>query len=192
FDPKLLEMGVISSPDVPVAAYKDFVDHDLIMLRRVREGEVLEDDHMRATHLIVSYLRRAAGAVEEVRRDGKAFIRVADLAGMRRGVAALLAEVQRIKGEGDYAAARSLIERFGTRIDPRLRDEVVARAESAGIPSYVAFVMPDVVPLRDEAGEVVDARVAYSSDLTVQMLKYSGKLPLEEVPAASPSSGRLR
>jgi dipeptidyl-peptidase III len=189
FDPKLLETGVISSPDVPVAAYKDFVSNDLIMLRRVREGEVLEDDHMRATHLIVSYLRHASGGVEEVRRDGKAYMRVADVAAMRRGVAALLAEVQRIKGEGDYAAARSLIERFGTRIDPRLRDEVVARAAKAGIASYVAFVMPDIVPLRDAAGDVVDARVEYTSDLTMQMLKYSGKLPLEGAPA---SSDRLR
>ena len=129
-------MGVISSPDVPVAAYKDFVAHDLIMLRRVREGEVLEDDHMRATHLIVSYLRRAAGAVEEVRRDGKAYMRVADLAGMRRGVAALLAEVQRIKGEGDYAAARSLIERFGTRIDPRLRDDIRVPAHISDLQTH--------------------------------------------------------
>ena len=146
---------------------------------------------MRATHLIVSYLRRVSGAVQEVRRDGKVYLEVKDIAAMRRGVAELLTEVQRIKGEGDYAAARDLVERFGLRIDPHLRDEVVARAARAGIPSYVAFVMPDLIPIRDATGEVVDARVDYASDLTTQMLKYSGKLPLEEAPAGSVSSGRL-
>jgi len=165
---------------VAEAAYREFVTEDLAMLRLVREGQVLEDDHMRAEHLIVGYLRQVSGAVEQVRREGKTYLRIRDLGAMRRGVGELLAEVQRIKGEGDYAAARRLVERFGLRIDPRLRDEVVARAAQGGIPSYVAFVMPDIMPVRDAQGEVTDARLAYTSDLTLQMLKYSGKLPLEE------------
>ncbi len=180
FDPKLVEIGALSSPEVAEAAYKDYVVHDLAMLRRVREGEVLDDDHMRATHLIVGYLRQVSGAIEEVRFEGKTYLRVTDLEAMRRGVAELLAEVQRIKGEGDYTAARALLERFGIRIDPKLRDEIVGRAARAGIPSDVAFVMPNLVPVRDGDGNVVDARVAYTSDLTTQMLKYSGKLPLED------------
>jgi dipeptidyl-peptidase-3 len=98
---------------------------------------------------------------------------------MRRGVAELLAEVQRIKAEGDFAAARRLMEAHAIRIDPALRDEVVARAGAAGIPSYIALVMPDLVPVRDAAGEVVDVRLAHTSDLTLQMLQYSGRLPLE-------------
>jgi len=180
FDPKLVEIGAISSTEVAEAAYREFVTEDLAMLRLVREGQVLEDDHMRAEHLIVGYLRQISGAVEQVRREGKTYLRIRDLGAMRRGVGELLAEVQRIKGEGDYAAARRLVERFGLRIDPKLRDEVVARAAQGGIPSYVAFVMPDIVPVRDAQGEVADARLAYTSDLTLQMLKYSGKLPLEE------------
>jgi dipeptidyl-peptidase-3 len=98
---------------------------------------------------------------------------------MRKGVAALLAEVQRIKGEGDKTAARDLLDRFATRIDTRLRDEVVARADRAGIPSYVAFVMPEIVPVRDASGEVVDARLEAGGDFTLQMLRFSGKLPRE-------------
>jgi len=145
---------------------------------------------MRATHLIVSYLRDTTGAIESVRRDGKTYFRVTDIAAMRKGVAELLKILQRIKGEGDYEAARSLTERYAVRIDPALRDEVVARAERVSIPSYVAYVMPDIVPIRDAAGDVQDARVAYTSDFATQMLKYSGKLPLEEpLPDAAPPGG---
>ena len=160
------------------------------MLRRVREGSILDDDHMRATHLIVGYLKEVTGAVEEVRREGKTYFRVKDIDLMRRGVAELLSKVQRIKGEGNYASARELVERFAIRIDPALRDEIVGRADRAGVPSFLAYVMPDLLPVRDAAGDVVDARVAYVSDLTLQMLKYSGKLPLEEEAAAGASAVR--
>jgi dipeptidyl-peptidase-3 len=188
FDPKLVEIGAMPSPEAAEAAYRDYVTNDLYLLRRVRKGDVLEDDHMRATHLIVSYLRDVTGAVESVRRDAKTYFRVADIAAMRKGVADLLRTLQRIKGEGDYDAARALIERYAVRFDPALRDEVVDRAERASIPSYVAYVMPDVVPIRDATGEVRDARVEYTSDFTTQMLKYSGKLPLEgPVDVASPA-----
>ena len=179
FDPKLVELGLLSSPDVPEAAYRDFILDDLFMLRRVLEGEILEDDHMRATHLITGYLREVSRAVAPVVLHGKTYLKLVDPGAARRGVAELLAEVQRIKGEGDYAAGRALMQRFGLRIDPRLRDEVVERARRAGVPSYVAFVMPDIVPVRDAGGEVIDARIGPGSDLTLQMLRYSGKLPME-------------
>ncbi len=180
FDPKLVEIGAIDSEVVAEAAFREYATNDLYLLRRVRQGEVLEDDHMRATHLIVTYLRQVTKAVEQVRWDGRTYFRVKDIPAMRRGVADLLAIVQRIKGEGDFQAARDLLERFAIRIDPSLRDEIVGRADRVGIPSYVAYVMPDLVPVRDATGEVVDARVAYESDFTTQMLRYSGKLPLEE------------
>jgi len=191
FDPKLIEIGAIPSREAAEAAYRDYVTDDLQNLRRVRHSDLLEDDHMRATHLIVTYVRETTKAVETVRRDGKTYFRVADMAAMRAGVADLLKTLQHIKGEGDYDAARALIERYAVRIDPVLRDQVVARADKAGIPSYVAFIMPDVVPVRDVLGNVIDARVAYVSDFTTQMLRYSGKLPLEEpldtpAPSASP------
>lgn len=179
FDPKLVEIGALSSAEAAETAYRDFILDDLVMLRRVGEGEILEDDHMRATHLIVGYLRDVTRAVEPVVREGKTYLRLADPGAARRGVAELLAEVQRIKSEGDYAAAKALMQRFGLRIDARLRDEVVRRARGAGIPSYVAFVMPDLIPVRDAGGEVIDARVSATADLTMQMLRYSGKLPLE-------------
>lgn len=178
-DPKLVEAGIVPGPEVAEAALREYPVNDLYLLRRIREGTVLEDDHMRATHLIVNYLREVTGAVEHVRRDGRTWARVKDLEAMRRGIAELLAEVQRIKAEGDFAAARLLMERHAIRIDPALRDEIVERARRAGIPSYIALVMPDLVPVRDASGTVVDVRVAYEDDLTLQMLRYSGKHPLE-------------
>ncbi len=182
FDPALRAAGVVASEEVAEAAYRDYATHDLYMLRRMRDGDLIEDDHMRATHLIVDWLKDVTGAVDQVRRDGRTYMRVTDIGAMRRGVATLLAEVQRIKSEGDFAAARALMERHAVRFDPALRDEVVARADRAGIPSYIAFVMPDIVPVRDAAGEVVDARLEFTSDFALQMLKYSGRHPLE--PAA--------
>ena len=179
FDPVLLERKLLSSPAVAEAAYRDYLLHDLSQLRRVREGDRLEDDHMRATHLIVEWLRAHDGGVEVVSRDGRTYFRLANVAAMRKGVATLLAEVQRIKGEGDRAAAREILERYATRIDARLRDEVVERADRAGIPSYMVFVMPEIVPVRDADGEVVDARLEPAEDFTLQMLRFSGKLPRE-------------
>ncbi len=191
FDPRLAEIGAVTSPDVPEAACREYVARDLYMLRRVRQGNRLEDDHMRAMHLIVSYLREETRAVERVRREDRTYQRITDLQAFRRGVATLLAEVQRIKGEGDRGAARSLSQRFATRIDPALRDEIVRRADLAGVPSYVAFLMPEVVPVRDGAGNVVDARLAYGQDFALQMLRFSGKLPLEPEGDSEASSSRL-
>jgi dipeptidyl-peptidase-3 len=179
FDPRLRDIGAITSPEVAETACRDYLVHDLSQLRRARQGDQLEDDHMRATHLIVEWLRRNGGGVEQVTRDGKTYLRLADVAALRRGVAALLAEVQRIKGEGDGRAARDLVEQYAVRFDTRLRDEVCARADHAGIVSYVAYVMPELTPVRDAAGDVVDARVTTPSDFTLQMLRFSGKLALE-------------
>jgi dipeptidyl-peptidase-3 len=179
FDAKLVEIGAIESEEVAEAAFLDYVINDLYQLRRIEQGVVLEDDHMRATHLIVSYLREKTGGVESVRMEDRTYLRVRDLAAMRAGVAELLAEIQRVKGEGDFAAGRDLVERFGIRIDGMLRDEIVGRARRAGIPSYVAFVMPDLRPLRDADDVVVDVRVEYESDFTTQMLQYSGKMSLQ-------------
>ena len=183
FDPRLLEAGLITGPAVAEAAYRDYLVHDLSQLRRVRDGDRLEDDHMRATHLIVMWLLEHQSGAARVTRDGRTYLTVQDLAAMRRGIAALLREVQRIKSEGDLQAARGLLEAYATRFDPALRDEVVDRAARAGIPSYVAFVMPEIVPVRDASGDVIDARLSPPDDFTLQMLRFSGKLPREAPPA---------
>jgi dipeptidyl-peptidase-3 len=94
----------------------------------------------------------------------------------REGVGRLLAEVQRIKAEGDYAAAKQLFERYGVHFDPKLRDEVVARVDTLHLPSYTGFVMPKLEAVRDGAvtpGAVVDVKISYPQDLTAQMLEFS-------------------
>jgi len=123
--------------------------------------------------MIVRWLMANTKAIEQRQRDGKTFYVMTDPRAFRDGVGRLLAEVQRIKGEGDYEAARALVETYGVHFDPVLRDEIVARVDRLNLPSYTAFVMPKLEPVRDEAGELVDVAISYPLDLTAQMLEYS-------------------
>ncbi len=91
-------------------------------------------------------------------------------------MARLLAEVQRIKSEGDYAAAKELFETYGVHFDPELRDEVVARVEHLNLPSYTGFVMPKLEPVTDDSGNITDVKISYPCDLTAQMFEYSAEL----------------
>ena len=93
----------------------------------------------------------------------------------REGVGQLLGEVQRIKSQGDYEAAKALFEAYGIHFDPDLRDQVLQRVALVNLPSYSAFVMPKLEAVRGENGEIVDVTISYPLDLTQQMLEYSGK-----------------
>ena len=109
------------------------------------------------------------------RRDDKTYYVVTDITRFRESVGRLLAEVQRIKAEGDYEAARQLFETYGVYFDPALRDEIVARVDHLQMPSYTGFVQPRLEAIRDSNGAVIDVRISYPLDLTTQMLEYSGK-----------------
>jgi dipeptidyl-peptidase-3 len=113
-------------------------------------------------------------AVEQRTRDGKTYLVMTDPTLFRDGVGRLLAEVQRIKSEGDYAAAKKLFETYGVHFDPKLRDEVVARVDQLNLASYIGFVMPKLTPVRDASGAITDVTISYPMDLTTQMLEYSG------------------
>jgi dipeptidyl-peptidase III len=175
-DPKLAELGLVAAGDqdeIVQTEYEYFTRTALVQLRRVREGATLEEDHMRNRQMIVNWLRAHTTAVEVRRRDGKTYYVMTDAGAFRAGVGRLLAEVQRIKGEGDYAAAKTLFEQHGVCFDPALRDEVVARVDALKLPSYTAFVMPRLEPVRDGRGEIVDVEISYPGDLERQMLEYS-------------------
>jgi dipeptidyl-peptidase-3 len=175
-DPKLVELGLVPAEhheDIVLAEYEGYTRNVLVQLRRVREGTHIEEDHMRNRQLIIRWLMAHTTAIDVRTRNGKTFYVMTDARAFRDGVGRLLGEVQRIKGEGDYAAARALVESYGVHFDAALRDEVVARVDRLQLPSYTGFVMPTLEPVVDAAGAIVDVTIAYPLDFTAQMLEYS-------------------
>jgi dipeptidyl-peptidase III len=176
-DPKLVELGVLPAADHDVIArtqYESYTRVAITQLLRVgRAATQLEQDHMRNRQMVVHWLMANTKAIERRMRDGKTYYVMVDPQAFREGVGRLLAEVQRIKGEGDYPAAKKLFDTYGVRFDPKLRDEVIARVEKLNPPAYTGFVMPKLTPVT-EAGEITDVKISYPMDLTTQMLEWSG------------------
>ncbi len=175
-DPKVVELGLVSAADhsdVVAAEYEAYTRNAIVQLRRIREGSQIEEDHMRNRQMIVKWLMANSKAIEERKRDGKTYYVMVDAKAFREGVGKLLAEVQRIKGEGDYPAAKQLFETYGVHFDPALRDEVVARVDRLKLPSYSGFVMPKLESVKGADGAIVDVKISYPMDLTKQMLEYS-------------------
>ncbi len=175
-DPYLATLGLVPADEqqaVVQTEYEAYARNALVQLRRVREGAQLEEDHMRNRQAIVHWLLANSKSIDVRRRDDKTYFVVTDTDAFRTGVARLLAEVQRIKSEGDYAAARELFEAYGVHFDPDLRDEVVARVDHLKLPSYTGFVMPQLEPIIDGSGTITDVRISYPCDLSKQMLEYS-------------------
>jgi len=190
-DPKMVELGIVSAADhaeIVQTAYEYYARNALVQLRRIRQGTTIEEDHMRNRQLIVAWLIAHTRAIEVRRRDGKTYYVMVDAAAFREGIGRLLAEVQRIKSEGDYQAARAMFDSYGIHFDPALRDEVVARVDALHLPSYSAIVMPRLTPkYRD--GEIVDVEVTYPCDLETQMLEYSAFARSTDV-LATPAAAR--
>jgi dipeptidyl-peptidase-3 len=175
-DPKVVELGLVSPADheeVIRAEYEAYTRNAIVQLRRIREGTQIEEDHMRNRQMIVKWLMANSHAIEERKRDGKTYYVMVDAKAFRDGVGRLLAEVQRIKGEGDYQAAKQLFETYGVHFDPALRDEIVARVDRLKLPSYSGFVMPKLEAVRGADGAITDVKISYPLDLTKQMLEYS-------------------
>ncbi len=175
-DPKMVELGLVKAAehkDVVLAEYEYYTRNALVQLRRVRSGDQLEEDHMRNRQMIVRWLMANSKAIEIRQRGGKTYFVMVNPKAFREGVAQLLAEVQRIKSEGDYNAAKVLFETHGIHFDPKLRDEVLARVNKLKLPAYTGFVMPRLEPVKDTVGQITDIRIEYPRDLTRQMLEYS-------------------
>jgi dipeptidyl-peptidase-3 len=175
-DRRFVELGIVREEDqgeIVRAEYEGYTRNVLVQLRRVREGTQLEEDHMRNRQMVVRWLMGNTKAIDVRIRDGKTYYVMTDVHAFRDGVGRLLAEVQRIKSEGDYPAARELFERYGIHFDAALRDEVVARVDKLNLPSYTGFVMPKLEPVTNASGEIVDVTISYPQDLTRQMLEFS-------------------
>jgi dipeptidyl-peptidase-3 len=177
--PRMVELGLLSAADqaeVVQAEYEGYARNALVQLRRVREGTQIEEDHMRNRQMIVRWLLANSTAIEVRRGDGKTYYVMIDAAAFQESVGVLLGEVQRIKSEGDYQAARILFDTYGIHFDAALRDEVVARVDHLNMPSYTGFVQPKLEPVTGPDGAIVDVSISYPMDLKAQMLEYSGRL----------------
>src|SRR5262249_43243799 len=123
--------------------------------------------------LIVNYIMEKTGAIEKTRRNGKTYLQLLDFEKMRKGVGMLLAELMRIKAESDYAAIKALVDRYGTKFDPALRDEVGARYRKLDVPTYWCGVNADITAKLDASGKVASASISYPRDVVKQQLSYA-------------------
>ncbi len=174
WDPKVKQMGLVSDQEgVAKAMYLSAARAPLYQLRTTLHGETLEEDHQRDRALIGNYLMKKTGAVQLIERNGKSYMTVKDFAAMRKGVGELLAELMRIKAEGDYEAIKALVNQYGVRFDPKLRDQVVARYRTLNLPMYWAGVNADLKATLDASGKVTKVEMTYPRDFVKQQFGYS-------------------
>lgn len=172
FDPKLKELGLITNQEeVAKAMYDSAAIVALTQLRRIPKGDTIEEDHERDRALIEGYIKdKAPGSIEQFDRNGKTYIRVKDYQLMRKGVGMLLAELMRIKAEGDYDAIKALVDKYGVHFDPALRDQVVARYKKLNLPTYYAGIYPMLTP--SGSGKTERIQMSYPRDAVKQYLSY--------------------
>jgi dipeptidyl-peptidase-3 len=177
-DPKLVEIGVMPTIEVGKAEYNRFLRNGLMLqLRRLQPGEQLEQAHMRNRQMISRWVYeqgKADNVIEKKIKDGKTYFVINDYDKLRGLFGQLLREVQRIKSEGDYQAAKNLIETYGVKVDEELHREVLERYSKLNIAPYAGFINPRLVPVM-EGDKIVDVKVDYPDDFTAQMLEYAEK-----------------
>ena len=177
-DPKLVELGIMPSEEAYKAEYSSYIRNGLfVQFTRVEPGRPNTEAHMQNRKLIAEWCYEkgaAANVIEKKVRDGKTYFVVNDFEALRGLFAELLAEVQRIKSEGDYEAGKALIETYAVNIDPALHKEVRERYAALGLKPYGGFVNPDIVPVV-KRGKVVDYDIVYCDDYLAQMLAYGKK-----------------
>ena len=173
FDPKLQQLGLISSPDVAKAMYYSAARVALTQLRRIPHGDTIEEDHQRDRQLIVNYIMDKTGAIQEVTRNGKTYVVIKDFQSMRKGVGMLLSELMRIKAEGDYAGIKALVDKYGVHFNPKLRDQVVARYARLNLPTYWCGINADLAAKMAPGGAVTAVTMTYPRDYVKQQLEYA-------------------
>jgi dipeptidyl-peptidase-3 len=174
WDPKLKELGLISNQEeVAKAMYDAAALAALRQLPRIPHGDTIEEDHERDRQLIAHYIAdKVPGSIEQFRRDGKTYVRVVDYQKMRQGVGMLLAELMRIKAEGDYDAIKALVDRYGVHFDPELRDEILARYQKLDLPSYFAGMNAHLSATFGKNGKIEKVEIHYLQDPVQQYVGY--------------------
>jgi len=174
WDPKLKELGLVSNQEeVAKTMYDAAAQLPVLQLRSIPRGDSIEEDHQRDRQLIARFIQdRVPGSIRQFDRDGKTYIEVQDYAKMREGVGILLAELMRIKAEGDYDAIKALVERYGVHFDPTLRDQVVARYKKLNIPTNWAGINAQLIAHPGKGGAVARVELRYPSGTIEQYLAY--------------------
>lgn len=175
-DPKMMELGLIDSPEAYKAQYYKYILNGLMtQLMRIEPGKNVEEAHMRNRKLISEWALekgKADNVIEMYKDSGKTYIRINDYEKLRDLFGQLLYEIQRIKSEGDYDAGCALVETYGVKVDPALHQEVLDRYSHLSIAPYKGFVNPVYTPVRNAQGEITDIAVSYAEGYIDQMLRY--------------------
>lgn len=176
-DPKLVELGLTPDAEAYKAEYYTYLMNGLMtQLVRIEPGNNVEEAHMRNRQLIARWVYEKGAAdkvVEMVKKDGKAYVVVNDYGKLRALFGELLAEIQRIKSTGDFAAARELVEAYAVKVDPVLHAEVLERYKKLNLAPYKGFINPKYAAVTDADGKIVDVKVTYDEGYAEQMLRYS-------------------
>lgn len=180
-DPKLVELGLTPNMDAHKASYYSYIQNGaLTQLVRIKPGNTIEEAHMRNRALIAHWVleqaksqKTAKPCVELVRQKGKTFVRVNDYAEMRHLFGNLLAEIQRIKSEGDYEGARKLVETYGVQVDAKVHKEILERYARLKLSPYKGFINPVYQAVRDAQGNITDVTISYDEAFDAQNLRYS-------------------
>ena len=175
-DPKLVELGLLPDGEAYKSEYYKYIMNGLMtQLVRIELGKNVEEAHMRNRQLIAKWAYekgKEANVIELKKRDGKTYVVVNDYPRLRELFGTLLAEIQRIKSEGDYAAGKNLVEGYGVKVDPELHAEVLERYAKLNLAPYKGFVNPVMKEVKNSNGEVTDIVLDYTEGYTDQMLRY--------------------
>lgn len=175
-DTKMVDLGLMESLEVGKAEYDSYIRNGMMaQLRRLEKGADIEEAHMRNRAWIAHWVfeKGQGEVITQIERDGKMFFDIQDYDALRGLFAELLAEVQRIKSQGDFDAAQALVQGYGVKVDPAVHQEVLDRCEALNIAPYGGFINPIMVPVKNEAGEITDIDITYPDNFTEQMLGYS-------------------
>lgn len=176
-DEKLIEIGILDNPEAYKSEYYKYILNGyMTQLTRIEPGKDVEESHMRNRKLIAEWAYKHGkedNVIELVKRDGKTFIKINDYTKLRNLFGQLLAEIQRIKSEGDYDAAMKLVEEYAVKVDPEIHKEVLKRYASLNIAPYKGFVNPIYTVVTDENGNITDVKIDYTENYVDQMLRYS-------------------
>jgi len=174
-DPKMVELGVMPDAEAYKAEYCSYIRNGMMsQLARVELGKDVTESHMQNRKLISEWCYehgKDANVIEKKVENGKTYYIINDFEALRGLFGELLAEIQRIKSEGDYAAGKAIVEKYAVKVDPELHKEVRDRYDALGLKPYGGFINPEIVPVT-ENGKVVDYKLEYPSDFVAQHLKY--------------------